>query len=530
MHAQARVKLRSAAEQLHGRDGWTEGWVGARHTLKWHRQKLSPDSLSELLEIERLLKPRDLASRIRARVLARGSDAADLVEEDGDDADVMRPYLLAEAEAKELGRLAGTDTDVVPKIVGDLLGASGTSYQYAFGVGLGSTHPDVWTLLTMFKDALSTEGSKSTLVVRGVLQSWSKRDESECGKFLDQAISDDTWGKWFPELQCAVGLEARGSERILEAIDADVAPIWQYKYIGMGRATDVLTVDQIGQIIDAVAKKQVGLSVAVDILGMAVHLATEHGRDYVSALAAMTGRFLAHADYSKLDANGDREEYYIDTLVNFFLQQTDDPSKEGKVLARLLRWEKSKDRVYAFRRGRFLKPFFELRPRMALDAIYKRDKNGRYTTAEILVANADSDRNDRPMSVVPANDLAEWCTVSPADRCPFAATTCALFASSHSTEASGGQERFSDAARAVLEVTTEKKTVVGIYISRLPPMSWSGSRAAEFRRRIAILDEIPTADAALGAYIAAEKQRLLTAVDAMELAEQEEERSRGSFE
>jgi len=531
VHAGTKVKLRSAAEQLSRKDGWAEGWIGVRHTLKWHRKRLSPDSLTELLEIERLLEPKDLASSIRARVLARRTDAADLVEQDhDDDTDVMRPYTRAAAEAEELGRLAGTDTDVVRKVVHDLLSTNGSSFQYDFGVGLGSTHPDVLGLLVVFKDVLSTEGSKSALVVRGILHSWSKRDEAECTKFLDQAVADNTWGRCFPELQHAVGFGGRGFERILEAIGSDKAPIWQYSYIGMGRATDVLTVDQIGQIVDAVAEKQGGLSVAVDILGMAVHLANEHGPDYVGALAAICGRFLANADYSRLDANGDREEYNIDTLVKFFLQRTDDPSEEGKVLARLLRWEKSKWRIYASRRGRFLKPFFELRPRMALDAIYKRDKDGRYTTATILAANAGSDRNDRLMSVVPPHDLAEWCKVSPADRCPFAAITCALFASSQSSGDSEGQERLSDAARAVLEVTTDKKAIVDIYISRLPPMSYSGSRAAKFRRRLAILDELPTINAAPSEYIAAEKQRLLNEVYAMERAEQEEELSRGSFE
>ncbi|WP_440659180.1 hypothetical protein [Ensifer adhaerens] len=92
------------------------------------------------------------------------------------------------------------------------------------------------------------------------------------------------------------------------------------------------------------------------------------------------------------------------------------------------------------------------------------------------------------MEAIPAREAMEWCAESPTDRYPFIAETCALFVPKTSEDQP--QERLSELAGEVFRRAPDQEHILEIYLQRLMPMSWSGSRAAKLQRRLGILDDL----------------------------------------
>ena len=101
-------ELAHAAKCFKTIDGWPEGWLAVRRTLRRADESPSPESRAQLIEIEKALAPADLASEIRARVLARGA-RDDALEEDGEprgeDADPPSPRARSLAALTKLQAL-----------------------------------------------------------------------------------------------------------------------------------------------------------------------------------------------------------------------------------------------------------------------------------------------------------------------------------------------------------------------------------------------------------------------------------------
>src|SRR5690606_21593478 len=125
-------------------------------------------------------------------------------------------------------------------------------------------------------------------------------------------------------------------------------------------------------------------------------------------------------------------------------------------------------------------------------------------TAYILAANRDNDRAMRPISSLSADVALRWCSRSPSDRFAFIAETCLLYAPGEDLP-----KRLSEVASAIFKAAPDKATILHIFVRRLMPMSWSGSRAAKLRGRLSILDDLDTqGDEALAQLVSDEQTRI----------------------
>ncbi len=522
-------EITSAAKALKATDGWPEGWLGVRRVLHWDKAALSKGSLSQLLELERELAPSDLRARIRAMVIARGSfaDDVDLTESDnGGEANIVSRFRTSEIAAESLGKQAAHDESLLVELLPDLLraGINGKASSFGFGIGLESAN--VSTLIcsarTLICNAVS--GSIRLTFIHGLLTGWRKMKLGEAEAFLDQALHDEVWGRWFPELQLCVGLDESGYKRLLKSLELGRSPIWQYRYLGAGRVTDALSINQILSLVGAISKSQNGLPVAIEVFGMVVHCAFNKSPDYRAELGRSALSFLRDLDWSDFQTGNVSVDDCIDEILEIALSTTDNEGAKLEVLRNVVAFERSQRRSFSYERGRLLAPFFKHFPKETLDQVYVPDDDGTYRRAVRIVCGSDSDSLGKASEKFSADTLIEWCNVSPTDRYVFAAEICRLF-DKHYNEAE--LLSISDVSVRILAAAHDKAKILRIFIDRFRPRSWSGPLSVVLRKRLPLFDALnPAGDLVMRTIVEETKREFAEWISAEEKAEEDEEKVR----
>ena len=138
-------------------------------------------------------------------------------------------------------------------------------------------------------------------------------------------------------------------------------------------------------------------------------------------------------------------------------------------------------------RQKVLGLLFKYEPRLALE---------RFATTEIIADPRQTDalfrdrylgRENGPIGLVPTNILIEWCQVDPELRFAFAAHygACTI-PTGPGSDATGWAEQ----ALALVAHAPDPAVVINELVDRLPPTSWSGSRATMIETRIGWLDDL----------------------------------------
>jgi hypothetical protein len=220
-------ELVDVARRLSAVDGWPEGWLGLRRVLHWDAKSLTPTSLAQLRELEKLLAPSDLVSEIRACVLAHGTFAYDLDDEDALEEEDKEPlsasekYRKARIKAEALGAKAASSPELFDTLIPDLCSTGRSSGVYKFGWGIGRHHADMFGLLDAVRTHIehADHGELSLIWVRALLSGWKDTDPDAVERFLDDAIADVVWRNWFVELQVQSNLDAKAYFRLLKVLD-----------------------------------------------------------------------------------------------------------------------------------------------------------------------------------------------------------------------------------------------------------------------------------------------------------------------
>lgn len=531
--AYMREALTRAARELVVVDGWPDGWIGIRNTLHWDKKELDDNSLEALKALEKELAPRDLLAKIQAKVLSRGAFGVNLDDESEPQSEIAW-YHKAQEEAQELGRAAAFDENALADLTPYVSRTKSTDKSWNFGFGIGQAAISTQEIVDRIKLTIGKVKpvDLNSFLIRGLVAGWNKTNPAEVATFLDSALFDETWGVMFPELQIAIGLDDVSHARLIRCLELGKAPSCQFKYLGIGRATDPLSVEQIAALISPLATKpDKGLAVAIDVLGMVIHCAANKGEEYRSELQGYCLKFIGGLDWASIDLNDDNLDYDLETLIGFALDGAPPNNGVSKALNRLIQFECS--RTYPRHLGKILLPLFKRYPVEALNTCYVQDRNGRYNTILRILSVRLGEGADTAISAVPDEALISWCKVSLDDRCIFAAHTCNLFEKSNPNEFGNDSPiSISNTAKTVLAHAPDKKKVLEIFINRFRPAYWSGSLATIMRQRLRLLDQLnPSEDEKLRTLIEDTKERFSKKIESEEQREQNWESSRtASFE
>lgn len=528
-------ELVDVARRLSAIDGWPEGWLGVRRVLQWGGKTLSPASLTQLRDLEKTLAPSNLASEIRARVLARGTFAYDLDQEEAledensDPLPTSEKYRRAEMKAERLGTTAAGSPELLETLIPDLCSTGRSSGIYEFGQGIGRCHAEMAGLLDAVRVHIGSadHGDLSLIWVRGLLAGWKDTAPDAVETFLDKAIDDVVWQGWFVELQVQVDIDARAFDRLLRALDLGRCPTWQFAYLAWGRKTDPLTVSQIMVLANKLAlRSDHGLFKAINLLAMVIHCLDKKDKQYKYELSEALLVFLGCIDWPLLNADHAQIDHDLGVVLEFALQSTKSEKQVVPILGRMLPTDETNRVRYGDVRNNALKPFFQYFPRLTLEMICTPDDDEANQRATELVSDPYSEQGETTLGLVPTDVLIDWCNEKPDTRYAFAAGGCKLF------EKNDGDRAplvISDTASRLFASAPEKSAVLTEFVNRFLPRTYSGSLADILDTRLPILDQLPASgDEAVKSEIAAAKVTLQDRIDAVRAREKEEERSRNS--
>ena len=255
-HRGLRSELAGIARALNELSPWLAGWKAVR-SIKHHdyRAEQRPDEahgLDLLNELDELLKPRDLMDKIRTYVLAPSHIQFQLDDEfDVDDPDrISASSERAAARAFDLGQTVAGDPDIVGELSEELFRTPG-GCVLDFGKGMASSCPNPQTLWNCVVGHLKPAGDSARHrdLLQGILEVTHQRDASLAEQILDEAVQTPSLRNVFVWLQLSIPLNSRAVQRLLDCLDFDDTPLFQFRQIAWRCSPNVLDETDIARVL-----------------------------------------------------------------------------------------------------------------------------------------------------------------------------------------------------------------------------------------------------------------------------------------
>lgn len=470
---------------LQTKEYWQEGWIAVRTILSFSSEKSDKDSIERLRALEATLRPKNVAEQVRAVVLSQTWGRLDFAEMDeGDENENASPtvsYERANATAEELGKKVAKDDALLTTLLPDLVRGNGGRLT-AFGKGLAHAtqdHTRAWKRLTEALAAVP-EGERNTGTLCGFLLGLHIENPTLCETLLDSAVNDETLGKWFPMMQTTVPISTAGGARLKTSVVLGKAAIETFRFLGWGRACDALSGTDLKELLESIATRPDGYAIATDILSMRLHSEKDKKTAHAPELIEAGRELLSKAQF------GDRDhmhDYRLRQIVDACLAGRAGEEAAYKVCERF-KAGLADHSVYVFNFNQFAEGLFKTQPHIALDVFFGGSTESIEEVIDVDSFDDPSDHRNNPMDAIPSDEVLKWCADGGQSRYLAIAQAISFF------HAGKDYQGWTPIALKMLEVAPDPVGVLGVFIERFSPRSWSGSRAAIMEARMRLLDDL----------------------------------------
>lgn len=272
-HPALRADLAVIARTLHERRPWHMGWMAVRSIKHYdYRPRQQPndaDGLVLLNELDELLKPTDLVSEIQTYVLTPAHLSLELDDEfDFDDPNrIPTSHERGHARAFDLGKTVAGDPAIIGELSGQLFQTFG-GYLLEFGKGMASRCVDPQALWTCAVEHLERAGdsARHCLLLQGILEIIHQRDASLAEQILDKALQTRNLRQFFVGLQVSIPLDRRAVQRLLDCLDFEDTPVFQFGQIAWPGTQGVLEDTDLARILLKLMDRPDGLEIVLSDL------------------------------------------------------------------------------------------------------------------------------------------------------------------------------------------------------------------------------------------------------------------------
>jgi hypothetical protein len=351
----------------------------------------------------------------------------------------------------------------------------------------------------------------------GFLQALRSKCPELAETLLDKAVESETLGPWYPILQTAAGVDEKGLDRLIHSLNLGKAPLWIYRNLGGGRATDPISGNDFRRLIKQITAREDGVDVACDILSMRLYSEKDRPEGYDPDIVDAGRGLIRQIEFTNQHA---REDYHIGQIAKVCLS-----GAEGALVAeetcRRLKESILKYQTSAFYHDDFLLNLFSVQPIAALDGLFA----GNAGESEFCVRLQNSFQSEmkNPFDALPADKLLAWCDKDPQNRYPTIAGLITISERNQET----GPRKLTPIALRLLERSPDRVEVLKQFGHQFMPSGWTGSLAATIESNAKLLDELATyPDSHVVDFVVSEQVRLRKFVENERQRENAEDRAR----
>jgi len=486
---------------------WAAAWIAVRQTIYYDSKGFHPEISARLASLEALLRPRDLAQRVRSMVLSEAVIYVGLDSTDDGTNDVGKTMVQVEAMARDLGRAVAVDQDTFAELLPELI--AGNSQQlWSFGGGLaeGTEEPGaIWSQLVTRLAATPTD-KRNPHVFRGFLNALHAKNPKLVNALLDDALENETLAQWYPVLQTAVGIDKEGVNRLMRSLELGKAWIGIYRNLVAGGVTHQICGRDFNRLLLRIAGEPGGLDIAIEILCMRLSFDEGRRQSSTSEIIDVGCELMRQLRFANRKDVG--SEYRLGIIARYCLVG-EKGAATVREICQNLKDAVSKSETFAFCQQELLQVLLGAQPVAALEALCGHNAEDLKLGISILDQAGQLRRN--AFDAIPEGDLLSWCDQQPETRYGAVAGGVTAFQPSGET----GRLQWTSTARKLLDKAPDRVEVLKEFIGQFSPTGWSGSHAAIVESNAKLLDELAGyPDAALVEFIAKEKIRLAKAIEA----------------
>ncbi len=348
-------EIENSIRQILRRGEWGSGWMSISISLDRYQKKIPKELLMRLRKMRSLLKPREIAEKIRAYFLSNQIS--------------LHRYLRTKGESeriRNLGKLAAEDIKIFGEIILDALCSDNLSIS-SFGQGFADANVDQYELWQLIKICIIKVGlskTKAYTLLSGYLCGLNEKHPDIAKRILDESVYDEL-AEIFPLLQVLSVMDEEASKRIINSLLLGKAPVWQYTNIAYGLRHKLISEEDLIKILLFLSNLPDGLQVAIEIFTMRIYDKSNNdvGLDFIHL-----GQSLILLYNFCETRNTDNLDYDIAQIVQFcFAKQDKKTEKRAILLLEKLKQIITSNKYSAFQFDDVLFTLAQLQPKAFLD-------------------------------------------------------------------------------------------------------------------------------------------------------------------
>lgn len=473
--------LEDSIAQIHEKRAWNEGWLSVKGILRYDGKSMQQDVLLGLKRVEKMLRPKNLIERARTYALTAGRLNFDL-EDDYDEDDTASTQLeRIQRITREIGSEVAQDEAVFQELLPELVSVSSNNYRLGiFGEGLADGCEDkqrIWQMLYMQFEKTSPD-RRQFAVLRGFLSSSANHDPVFYNAVLDNLIEDELLGPWFPDFQTTSIVDARGIERLHQALDSGKSHINSFKSLAWSLRKEIDD-DNLAPLLQKILTKEGGLLVAIEILNMRVHRLKNELSSFSPSLVVTAREVMLKYPYDERQNQNDRLDYELAQIAQLCLIGADG-TEHAKKICQMLANGLQQYKILTFYYSELFKCLAQIQPFIFLDTFV-----GSQETYSHSTAFDDVDR-DNPINQIPENVLFDWCEQDPKVRYPQLMPSLLTYSISKETDSL----QWKPIVYSILEKSPDVQAILPGLESKIYPMLRSDSYADNLERRLVLFTSL----------------------------------------
>ena len=412
----------------------------------------------------------------KARAFAlSGSHGGFDLEEGYNEEDAAARYRHTEETTRKIGAEVAQDSEALNALLTELV-STYSSRLFNFGIGLAEGSNDRKTLFqVLYVELAKTEPEVRQInVFLGFLSSCAKSDPAFYNSILDGLVRDDLLGKWFPEIQiCTSTMDQRGVERLHEALDLGIAEIQPFRHLQFGRAHESISDDDLASLLNKILLKEGGVGVALEILDMRFFSHSQESSNYSGDLMAVARNLMATFPFAK-NNNIDTPDYKLEKVANICLAGPNGSHAAIVTCENLNAKEISEYRLSFFSYPLLLNSLAKVQPTIYMDVFLK--------DYPLITLPGEQ----RPLDQISDVDILAWCEKDPSSRYALIASWMQAFRKSDET----GKYEWKPLVYTIFDKAPVVEDVLEQLADKIPPTSWSGSRADILQSRTVLYQDL----------------------------------------